>query len=46
MVVRANGDARRAPGEAVRLVPEAGALRVFDRDGAAVGRPEVATATV
>jgi multiple sugar transport system ATP-binding protein len=45
MVVRANGDARRAPGEAVRLVPEPGSLRVFDRDGAAVGRPEVATAT-
>ena len=45
MVARANGDARRAPGEAVRLVPEPGALRVFDKDGAAVGRPEVATAT-
>jgi multiple sugar transport system ATP-binding protein len=42
IVVRANGDARRAPGEPVKLVPEAGALRVFDQEGAAVGRAEAA----
>jgi hypothetical protein len=37
MVARASGDARRSPGETVRLVPEVGSLRVFDAAGAAVG---------
>jgi multiple sugar transport system ATP-binding protein len=37
LVARASGDARRSPGEAVRLVPEPGALRVFDAQGASVG---------
>ncbi|MEP7027615.1 MAG: ABC transporter ATP-binding protein [Candidatus Eisenbacteria bacterium] len=37
LVVRASGDARRSPGEAVRLVPEPLALRVFDALGASVG---------
>jgi hypothetical protein len=37
LVARASGDARRAPGEAVRLVPEPGTLRVFAQDGSAVG---------
>ncbi len=37
MVVRALGDARRSPGESVRLVPEPEALRVFDASGASVG---------
>ena len=44
LVARLTGDARRAPGEPVRLVPEPGSLRVFDQEGAAVGRAEVATA--
>ena len=43
LVARLTGDARRAPGEPVKLVPEPGSLRVFDKDGAAVGRAEVAT---
>jgi multiple sugar transport system ATP-binding protein len=36
LVARLSGDARRSPGEAVRLVPEPGALRVFDASGIAV----------
>ncbi len=45
LVARASGDARRAPGEAVSLVPDPGALRVFAQDGSAIGAPAPAMAT-
>jgi multiple sugar transport system ATP-binding protein len=44
LVARASGDARRSPGEAVRLVPGPGALRVFDEQGASVGSGSAAMA--
>ena len=45
LVARAAGDARRSPGEAVQLVPDPGALRVFAKDGSAVGAARAAMAT-
>ena len=44
LVVRVSPDRMRPPGATVGLVPEAGALRLFDSDGAALGLGSAAPA--